>query len=279
MASTITLTKKELQEIYKKYTIENSTEFPVKKGKIRMMTFNVHLWQDYLEIDAVDNIFKIISDSNADIIGLNEGLFFSKGLIKKVKNYISSLGYTYYVDCNSKYGINLLISKFPIKSHKIINLGKDPIKNLSRYAIKATISIESIEINILVTHLDVFDETEETRLKQMQIIFNEIDETYILLGDLNSLRKKDYDKTEWKDLKIESENRKIKIQHKVTTFIENNKFTDCFVKMNQSCPKVSVWSMRRVDYIYIGDLCPITVKQCGIYPTISSDHYPIFIDF
>lgn len=275
------LSKKNLQKLFKIHTATVQKEkqnFPKKEGKIRIMTFNVHNWQNYEGVNSMDSIFCVIFNSGADVVGINEGLYFGKTTKNKVYEYATLLGYKYIIESNRTYGINLLLSKYPVISHKLIPLGKDPICNENRYAIKATICVENTNINILLTHLDVWDETEETRLNQTKIIFREIDSSYILMGDLNSLRKADYDKEEWKTMTEESIFRQIEIQHKVTKFIENNKFIDCFIKINKICPKVSVWSMRRVDYIYIGNNFPHNLLNCDIFPTIASDHYPIFID-
>lgn len=277
----MTHTPAELKQMFKndveKY--KDIINFPIKnKNQIRIMTFNVHNWTNYIGAKSMDNIFKLILQSNADIIGINEGLYFTKGSKAKILEYSQLLKYKYLLECNNRYGINLILSKYPIVSHEIICLGKDPIHNENRYAIKATIKIDDNLLNVLVTHLDVWDETESTRLKQMELIFEKIDESYLLLGDFNSLRKKDYTKTEWNDLKTDAIFRGLKIQHKVTSFIESNKFTDCFVKLNKPCPKISVWSMRRVDYIYIGNKFNHELIDCKICPTIVSDHYPIFVD-
>ena len=51
--------------------------------------------------------------------------------------------------------------------------------------------------NILNTHLDAFDNSELSRLKQLNIIINQLskinhNENIILAGDFNSLKLKDY---------------------------------------------------------------------------------------
>lgn len=270
--------RSQLQENFKNYTIKNTRSFEDKKDKIRIMTFNVHDWKDYLNINSINKIFQIITYSNSDVVGINEGFYFSNDTKNKLKEYSKNMGYNYFLECNSKYGINLLLSKHKIESHEIINLGKDPINKTTRYAIKATIQVNNKNINILLAHLDVWDESEETRLKQIKQILSDIDSSYLLLGDFNSLRLKDYSKIEWDVLKNDSELRNITIQHKVTDLIEKHKFVDSFEKINKVSPNVSVWSMRRVDYVYVGNNFPFTITNSNVFPTLVSDHYPIYID-
>lgn len=273
------ISRSQLQETFKIYTNENITTFKSKKNSLRIMQFNVHIWKDYLNVDSMDKIFDLIKISNSDIVGINEGLFFSNSTKNKIKEYIKDLGYDYFIECNGKYGINLILSKFPIIFKKIISLGKDPIHLENRYAVNVTINISTNKnINILLTHLDVWDESEETRLNQIKLILNQIDSTYLLIGDFNSLRKSDYSGQEWNNLKEDSLLRNVEIQNKVTKFVESNNFVDCFVKINKNPPKVSVWSMRRVDYIYVGTAFPYNIIDCDVYPTLVSDHYPIYVD-
>jgi len=157
-------------------------------------------------------------------------------------------------------------------------LEKSLIDNHHRYAIKADILINNKIIKILGTHLDVYDETEELRLRQTKKIIENIDNSFLIFGDPNALRKKDYDKKTLDFIKESNEYRDVDTVYKVTNFLESNGFTDSFVKSVNTCPIVSVWSYRRVDYIYIGNEFNYKVIFSGIYPTLASDHYPIYCD-
>lgn len=272
-------TPQELKHLYKTFVFNQNIKFIQKKSKnIRIMVFNVHNWTDYVGKKSLDDIFNIIYNSDADIIGICEGLYFEKGIKQKIKEYSNIIGYNNIFEVSGKYGINLILSKYEIISKKILRLEKDLIKNENRYALKLSIKINLSIVNILLAHLDVWDETEETRLNQVKYIFENIDDTYLLIGDFNSLRKKDYNNDEWESMRLDSERRNVTIQHKVTDFIESNNFTDSFVKINKNCPKVTVWSMRRVDYIYLGNNFPFKLQNSEIFPTTVSDHFPVYID-
>jgi len=268
--------KKELIEIYKEYINHNSNKFDNKKG-IRVLSYNIQLFRDINNKYSLDKIKKLIDNSNSDIVILYEAVFFKDCKTSFEKTFLKS-EYKYIKLCNDKYGINILLSKFPIVNSKIITLIKDPIKKMNRYAIKATININDKELKIIACHLDVFDETEETRKKQILQILNEIDNSYLLLGDLNSLRKSDYTQEEWIEFEYNAIMRDTKANTLVTDLIEKNNFIDCWNFINKNPPKVTVWSMRRVDYMFVGKDFMHKINNCNLLIDSTSDHFPLYMD-
>lgn len=194
------------------------------------------------------------------------------------ENIFENTEYKFIKYCNEKFGINILLSKFPIIETKIITLIKDPIKKMNRYAIKATIDINDKKLKLIACHLDVFDETEETRKKQIYQILNEINSEYLLFGDLNSLRRLDYSNEEWIELDNDAKMRNTKAYTLVTELIENNNFVDAWNFINKLPPKISVWSMRRVDYMYVGKSFKYTINNCNLLINDVSDHFALYID-
>lgn len=150
-------------------------------------------------------------------------------------------------------------------------------KKQSRYAIYAEILINKKKISMVLTHLDVFDETEDTRHSQMCEILKKWSSIDLIMGDFNSLRKNDYSKDEWLSIKSDDKDRHVITKYKVITEIEKF-FTDSFVVCDTSPPKISVWSNRRVDYIYVNNDFDSELIGSYIYPTLISDHYPIYVD-
>ena len=134
------------------------------------------------------------------------------------------------------------------------------------------------ELKIIACHLDVFDETEETRKKQILQILNEIDNSYLLLGDLNSLRKSDYTQEEWIEFEYNAIMRDTKANTLVTDLIEKNNFIDCWNFINKNPPKVTVWSMRRVDYMFVGKDFMHKINNCNLLIDSTSDHFPLYMD-
>lgn len=270
--------KKKLFEMFVKYTTEHKHDFEEKqKNIIRIMTFNVHCWKNMYNKDTTVQIFSLLEESNADIICLEEALFFEKKIKEKIFKNCNELGYKYIIPANERYGINLLLSKHPIIEHSIIILEKSNIDNHYRYAIKAHISINNKILKIVGTHLDICDETESLRLRQIKKIVHETDDEFLILGDLNSLRKCDYDEKHLEFINKSNELRDIKTVYLVTDFLKLCCFKDSFSFLG-NFPIISVWSCRRVDYIYVGNGFNHKIKSSNIYPTLVSDHYPVYCD-
>jgi endonuclease/exonuclease/phosphatase family metal-dependent hydrolase len=72
-------------------------------------------------------------------------------------------------------------------------------------------------LRLLATHLDVYDETEETRTKQMDKLISiskdrlskNPGELQIILGDFNALRRSDYTGERWRFLEQHDSRRRV----------------------------------------------------------------------
>lgn len=256
----------------------NSKKFIQKnKSDLRFLTFNVHMWKDINNKTKYKEIMNVIMESDADVIGLQEAMLYSSQIKEQYKKDFKKLGYYFSIVCNDKYGINMLFSREEIISHEIIKLKCDPINNLARYAIFAKIN----DVVVIVTHLDVYDESENTRLFQIDQIIKKLDNLYpncptIIMGDLNSLRFDDYTCEEWLHIVNHDLLRNVVATTKVTNYLESNNFIEGSVLFNTKI-NMSVWSMRRVDYIYTRNL-PHCITNYSTYPTNVSDHYPVYMD-
>jgi endonuclease/exonuclease/phosphatase family metal-dependent hydrolase len=265
----------EFQNDYK----NNQKNFVEKQvNGVRILTFNVHMWKDYNNKNKYSEILDVIEESGADIVGLQEALLFDKNISLKFKKDFEKLGYTYQVVCNEKHGINMLFSKREILSTQIIKLKVDPIRKQSRYAILANIKLSNSKtINLVVTHLDVYDESEQTRLDQIKQILDTIPTNSIIMGDLNSLRFKDYNEDEWNKIVMHDRKRGVESKTLLTEYLESNGF----IEGAEFCNKITnmtVWAMRRVDYIYVHKTFEHTIIGYNTYPTLTSDHYPVYVD-
>ena len=280
------MNKEALIKKFHQYIIKHQTVFSetLEPDTIRIMTFNVNNWQSVClsninSSDIIKEVFNMISESNADIIGLNEAMFFSVKSRKDFDMFQQKSKFKYVAMCNDKYGINIILSVYPITYKKIINLGPDPIKKLTRYALKCSFDIHKTKnLKLILTHLDAFDETEDTRLKQITKIISEIDSEYLIMGDFNSLRIKDYNNTKWNKIIDANKVRNVITQTKVTEYIESHDFMDSFILSDKDAPQISCWSMRRVDYIFVGKDFPHKVLDSNIHLTDLSDHFPIYVD-
>lgn len=244
----------------------------------RICTFNVHMFIDYQNKENIDNIFDDIDKLDCDVIFLEETMFFNKSTKTKFYDFALSR-YKCMKVCNERYGINTILSKHKIDGVKIIPLGKGSVGKINRYATSCFVNIGTKRFQIVGCHLDVYDETEVSRCKQMEIILKHIQlDNSIILGDLNALRKDDYTYTQWEKIKQIDKDRNVTSQTQLTSLIENNNFIDSFKMAHIDPPTISTWSDRRVDYIYINKNSNIDNVSSHVYKTLSSDHYPIYID-
>jgi len=240
--------------------------------KLSLCTFNVHFFTSRNNINTFNEIFNDIQQINADIVVLEEAIFSSTFKKNCFFEKSHQIGYKYIKMC-CDIGVNIVLSKKQIDNVKIMKIGKD--KGGDRYAIYCYLNYHGKELEIIGCHLDVFDDTENTRLEQMKLIMaNSKKENTIILGDFNSLRQNDYSSLEWQDMVRIDKERNVESQTKLINYIESLGFIDSFVLGNEPTPKNTVWSKRRVDYIYIKSNLIKNIKS-NVYETYSSDHFPV----
>lgn len=265
-----------LFKLYEKYTNENNHEFPNKKNNIRIMTFNIHMWKNCRNNLTYHEILKVIQDSNADIVGLQEIMLYNKTIKNTYLEKMKEIGYTYHVICNNT-GVNAVFSKYAILYSDVIKLVRDPVANIPRYATHCKIQINNKDLDIVVTHLDVFDESEETRLTQIKHILNNTPTNSIIMGDFNCARKEDYTSEEWEDILKRDKKRNVDTKTNVSDYLKSNSFVD-ISEIVKNKMDMSVWSMRRVDYIYVPIDFKYKISKYETYPSLVSDHYPVYVD-
>lgn len=238
-------------------------------GIVKIMLWNVHIWKDVDGKNTFDTILKTIEDSNCHIVCLNEALFFSNDIRNRFVDKMKSIGYTFVVMTNN-YGINVVVSKIQLSGVKILCLGKDPIRRQNRYATK--FSIDGIEI--VLTHLDPYDETGRTRLCQIKKINASFPFADIILGDFNSLMEMDYDYDRWCEIVFLDKYRGIDTNTLVTDHLTYKEYEDAYIQINPS----TVWSMRRVDYIMFSPSFTdrgYFIPFCCSIKSSASDHLPL----
>lgn len=239
------LSKEQLTLEYLRYVnIESDEKTFSEKSNFRIMTYNVKGFENY------DAIISLINQSNADIICLNEALFFNSELRIRFISDISRIGYQHHKMCNT-YGINFILSKYEIQNSKVICLGKDPVKNRNRYAITCQI----LGLKLCCLHLDPFDRSGNTRFRQGLELIQKLDSEYIILGDFNDT----YD------------------SQTLSSFI-NFGFRDSFEYINKRIPSITHWTCRKIDYILIGSSFKFKISNSMIFKSTVSDHLPIYID-
>lgn len=262
----------------------NVTKFIKSDNKIlRIMTFNVYMWNNPINIPNFDKQLNIIKLINPDILMIQEAtwnLDFDNH--EKILTF-KQLGYKYIVksqnniENNIIYG-NLLISKIPFKNQDIIDI------SLEDYQEKHTcIHIElDNNIHIFGTHLDVVDNRDMTRTIQLENIFRKINSidspNIILLGDLNLLYKQQLTQEQW-NLQINYDKyRNVETRSMAINTIINNNFVDSFDLIKKKPPPLTCCYDRRVDYIFIKKNHKLEILDTQEIISNTSDHYPLIID-
>ena len=262
----------------------NVTNFIKSDNKIlRIMTFNVYMWKNPINIPNFDKQLSNIKLIDPDILMIQEAtwdLDFDKD--EKILTF-KQLGYKYIVQSqnilenNVIYG-NLLISKIPFKNQDIIDI------SLENYQEKhACIHIElDSNIHIFGTHLDAIDNSDITRTIQLENIFRKINSidspNIILLGDLNLLYKQQLTPEQW-NLQIKyDKHRNVETKSNAINTIINNNFVDSFDLLNKKPPSLTCCYDRRVDYIFIKKNHKLEILDTQDIISNVSDHYPLIID-
>ena len=92
---------------------------------------------------------------------------------------------------------------------------------------------------------------------------------------LNSLRRKDYTDQEWEFIVAKDLKRNVVTIEDVVPILESNNFNESFTECSKRL-NVSVWSERRVDYIFGKN---VNFTKTSVCKTVASDHYPVYADF
>ena len=262
----------------------------IKKKGLRILTYNVHYWKDCTMMkDNRNDIIKIIEKLNPDIFFVNEAIYlydtkfppphcFKDYLIIKTANKEI---------CKNKFYGNVLF----IKNNKINNIiSTDIIKideETNNEAILLSYKINSKIINCISSHLNVSDNTGNTRLNETKKIIKYIQrnnlKNIIWCGDFNCLNLKYITKKQYKyyeeDFIIRFPKLKYKQPYIVFDYLNNLNFINSFEITKHDQPRSTCWTKRMVDYMLLYKLDKnIIIKNANVYHSSASDHLPIYMD-
>lgn len=270
------------RQIFKDSFFENfnSKDYNIKsKNGLRIMTFNVYMWKNIYK-DNFDEQLHFIKKINPDILLLQEAIWQNENDDKIQK--LTSLGYISKILSsndsieNNCYGL-ILLSKFHIKTNKIIDITLD---NMNEHY--SCIYANILEFHLFGTHLDVWDNTELSRINQLNLIINEINKiqnpNIILLGDLNLLYKNQINNSDWNYILEHDKLRNVETLSIAINKIIDNNFIDSFDLIGENPPKLSCCFDRRIDYIFLKKNIKFLAKNTFTVYSNCSDHLPIIID-
>jgi len=231
--------------------------------ELKVMTFNIRHGRGMDRKVDLKRICKIISDSNADIIGLNEvDKKYSKrsGFVDQLKEMADQLKYDYFfspsLTISSKkhhilrqYG-NGILSRYPIQKAKVHSFSLLKGITEGRSLLETSIKIGNKNINVFVTHLSLF-----SHLHKMQstFILNHVKGPAILMGDWNM---RPYSK-KWENI--------------VRSF--RDVWTETSMGNGYTYP--SKRPRMRLDYIFVSKEFDIVDTEVITANPVASDHLPL----
>lgn len=257
-------------------------DIPIKSEKtIRVMTYNVHGFNSKDWKDTTEDIFSQLKIINPDIFGIQEIHLGcpDRQTINEYKETFERMGYKIKF---SQCFVNVVGSKYDFDVEELdIGIGTGILRRCALIGKNFQIT-NNVDNNLIVctTHLEVSDKMAHLRTTQIQSILSKINAQssagkVLIIGDFNSLRKNDYDKNQWNEIVLIDKKRGVKTIQDVIPIIENYQYVDSFVSHKSIIPSVTVWTDRRVDYIYTKN---INVNNTFLINTGLSDHYPVIAD-
>jgi endonuclease/exonuclease/phosphatase family metal-dependent hydrolase len=220
---------------------------------LRIISWNVHSFMDVAMNNTKYEMGQLLLHYNSDIILLQEAF---------VELFDHKYNRIYH---NKTNGIAVLVSK---------NIKVDDIRVVvlpTKYKHHIACLVRVMGIDIITTHLDVEDGSDNMRLEQFRYILDRLvdpsrlDKTYIT-GDLNLLRKIDYDEEYWSNM-----------GYIPTLAWDNGIYGNGWDDSNINA--LSVWSGRRVDYGLLHKSSILSIDNSQFITTSLSDHLPLMVDF
>lgn len=238
--------------------------------KTNLLTYNIEHGLDYqlIKYDHIrhinlDNIAKVITESGADIIGLNEVYNSSmknpdrveqaKKLARytKIKNHIFAKALT--VGGADDYG-NACLSKLDYKDYEVFSVPSPEIKREKTYyedrcILKVNFIIDNNRIlTCFITHFGLAKVEQESMYKRLLEEVAKINNPFVIMGDFNLEDDNEYI--------IDFKNRfNIAIKSPTPTFTSLNPY-------------------KRIDYIFTSK--DIIVTRAKVLNYVASDHLPVF---
>ena len=249
--------------------------------EISIVSYNIH--NGWYNIDESENTFykmiEWLKQINPDVILFQEVTF--NGISRKAfEKTMKQLGFIYiaYGFADDLYGNGFFgqttCSKIKFRSDPIsIQLKRDPVENEARNALYTTLSNG---LTIVNTHLDVWDHSGTTRLKQLKQLDKVLNENNLfpalVAGDFNTCRRQDYNDKQWKEI-----NKNYDVETKTLDYIAGMGVQDVTDVIGKRFPQSVLSFFRRIDFIFLFDpYQQLSVKKAMIDTKAEfSDHYPV----
>jgi endonuclease/exonuclease/phosphatase family metal-dependent hydrolase len=282
------------------------------KNSLRIMTYNVHFWTDIHEQENLDKILQTIKNIDPEIVCLQEFLY-SDVVVDK----LDKLDYHIITMClvvpswfNKPYGNCIIIKKNLLKrlqflkkkddygnlcepyskcllGQKIVSFPpKDSKKIGSNDDKKCYIKISLPYFDIFCIHLTAYDPTGTQRIKELNIINDDIKRSSLIMGDFNALSSDNDKISNIIDEYKKNNPQLVKILgltfNEINHVITSLNWMDVFKIKSIVPPLYTNWTGFRVDYIFVAKWenmdTFVNIDNASTYFSSDSDHNPLFVD-
>jgi endonuclease/exonuclease/phosphatase family metal-dependent hydrolase len=223
---------------------------------LRIVTFNIHYFQDTTHRDNTERVFQIVQQINADVVVLEEMPYTLNAPVSAVYDaQFATLGYNYVVRCNGEpfYEIgNVMYSKLPIT---------DPVsrklQTRNRCIVSGVVDTSFGHVRIIGTHLEVKSaSSREREIKDiLQFSHSTSQELQVIVGDFNCLES---------DV--------------VFQYTKDAGFVNSFEAVGWERPNYTCWTGTTIDFILVSRALARHVDGAYVYHSTASDHLPIIVD-
>jgi hypothetical protein len=251
-------------------SINNS--IPSKNNSFRIMAYNVkefdHCNNKTIKKNKINVMEKLIDELNPNIIGYIE--YVSAYPYNNMKYLEEFIG---YIPCSMAVNSNIKTKNNFVQMDQM------------RGAIHSKVFVKGKTLNIFYIHLDVYDETAEKRVRELQVLHEYIISkrlvNVIVIGDFNDLDFNVMD-TQTTNTFAKEFNKRVggQIPTIVTEYLYSHNYYNLYHTLKNP-PSFSCWTGRLVDhaFIYKPTWNPkIKIKGVYHYYTDSSDHLPLIVD-
>ncbi|MET3697885.1 endonuclease/exonuclease/phosphatase family metal-dependent hydrolase [Bacillus oleivorans] len=229
---------------------------------VKVMSYNIHHAEGLDRVLDLERIAKVIEDSSADIIGLQEvdNHWSERSNFEDQAKWLAErldMHYTYAANLDNEplnpgeprrqYGTAVL-SKYPIiasKNYPLTKIGDTEQRGL----LETVINVKGYHLNFYNTHLALTSAEREMQIKEIIEIASKTNGPKVIVGDMNAVP----DSIEMQSL----------FSH----------YKDAFADQNEAYTFPANQPNRTIDYIFTSN--EIQTANAEVISTIASDHLPI----
>lgn len=249
---------------------------------MRLVTYNVHYWAGLDGKINVRRVIRVLRESRADVIGLNEVLHplqTPKGAVFPLLEVASALGMYWAFGpsfeqrrANAWPGLlgNAVLSRYPIQH--VQNILLRPVSwRKPRSVLRVTLDVEGVPLEVFVTHLEhLLAPVRHRQFAQIARVLRATRRPHVLMGDFNThtpVRAR-----VWPE----------------EPFIQQLRswgYVDAFAAVGRGDGRSypSRFPLTRLDYIWVPQPWAAGLRRAWVItgPTarIASDHFPVVVEW